>query len=76
MTKQEFERFYNLVEKANKFDNVWWQGWAFTRMTRKQQKKISDLLTTKDFIDQIARIDGRTVTFWHILPSGAEVRRY
>lgn len=76
MTNSEFKCLYNSVEKANnRNDYIWWCGWAFTGMTERQHKKISDLLVTKGFIDQTMRTGVGGVTFWHRLPSGIEVRR-
>ena len=76
MTNQEFKWFYNSVERANsKSDDIWWCGVAFARMTERQHKKMSDLLSTKGFIDQTMRSGKSGVTFWHRLPSGIEVRR-
>ena len=70
MTNSEFKGFRAQVEKADRNADIWWCGYYWLDLTKRQGAIIDQILSGKGFIDQEIRGTVNGTYIFHKLPSG------
>ena len=67
MTNTEYKAFKGMVAKADAQDTVWWAGYYWIALTKKQCRDMLDLLETKPFMRHTTTLTGKDAL---MMPSG------
>lgn len=67
MTNTEYKAFKAAVAKADNKNEIWWAGYYWIALTKKQCRDIIDLLETKPFMKSTMTLTGKNAL---IMPSG------
>ena len=67
MTSAEYKAFKEIVAKADAKNEVWWAGYYWIALTKKQCRDMLDLLETKPFIKRTTTLTGKDAL---MMPSG------
>ena len=70
MTNQEYKRFKECVVKAEEKDPIWWMGYLWINLTKRQAKDIIPVLESKPYIKDTVTINGQTAVE---IPSGLAI---
>ena len=67
MTAAEFKGFKGIVEAADANDRIWWDGFYWINLTKRQAETVDIILRGKGCIDTVTDCRGRKA---HRFPSG------
>ena len=71
MTNTEYKAFKAAVAKADAKNEIWWAGYYWIALTKKQCRDMLDLLETKSFMKRTTTLNGKDAL---MMPSGLCIR--
>lgn len=70
MTNSEYKNFKEYVTTADEKDPVWWAGYMWINLTKRQAKDIISVLENKSFVKETTLRNGRLALE---IPSGLAI---
>lgn len=70
MTNQDYKKFREAVKKANEKDPIWWMGYLWINLTKRQAKDIITVLENKPYIKDTITINNQPALE---IPSGLAI---